>query len=569
MSNSKYSIYFMTVILLITLIFTLFGCNAEKRYTAEEWESISKGSNEQGTEKTITENSLTEKGEYEDCKVLWQMTIEKNNIYSDKNIIYILEFTNDIATLVAYEISSGKQVWKWEDQWESEGYIIGGDEDFLLLCRKDGRLYSISKADGDLLWKVNLMDTIGSFDKVVNMCSNNSSVFITIYSGGFNDFWNVVYPPYYYNIAAIDKKSGDPLWYQSNCFFCGLLLTPEEQYKTQQKSIELGNGFLDVDHYLEAISQKNVENIVDVSRNSILVMADKLMCLDSDTSDTLWVAEINNVNTYIENNIIYGLETILANDYFINRNFDSEEYAVRYDKGRYNPYVNYIGEVVAIDRSTGFEIWSTNNAAAYDLIELTDNNIYAIDNKLRAIGIEASEEVVWQLIIDKENGNYINIHDSARDFLGEFDGKALFSDSESGETGAVDFRNSETIWVNDDLILEDIIGIYNNVIIGYKENFIFGIDKDNGNRLWRITSDSDLDCFSVNENNKIIKELVRGLIIEDKCIFKTGNKIIILNATDGEKIKELEIQQDGISIISFSNTYIIFDDNYKFLYIKS
>jgi len=557
--------YFNFFLILITIIILILSISCKKPNFQSDVEQTPNISEEESKDKI----AKYEENDDKDGEILWKMGIAKKDIYSDKNSIYILQFPEAIATLDAYEIDSGKQVWEWKDQWEFEGYIVGGDEEFLLLCREDGRLYSISKIDGELLWKVNLNDKIGSsFNKVVNMCSDNSNIYITIYLVGY-DFYDVL-KPYNYIVLALDKKNGDLLWFIPERVFCGLLLNDVEYGITQVKSYSEDKLFTD-EYYLETIAQKNVENILNVSNNTILVMGEKLEGLDTKDGSLKWQTEINSKDCIIENDIIYGLKKTSAGDYF--RNLDSEKPAIctedRYDISRYDTYNSNVGDIVAIDSNSGTVIWETDNALVYDLIEVTDNSIYAADQYVWSDQYYSFKEVVWILGFNKKNGefNFGGSYNFA--FLGELDGKSIFSFSESGKTYAIDSTNGLLTWENDDLILQDLIGIYSNIIIGYKENFIFGIDKNNGSRIWRIESDSNLDYFSINKNNKIIKELVGGVIIEDKCIFKNGNKFIILNALNGEKIKELEIQQDGISVIGFPNTYAIFDDNYKILYLKS
>ena len=86
----KHKILSMALILLIILSLTLFGCNAEKKYTAEEWESISKASETTIIEKTVPEtinNQLAEELEKikmsEEILQCYNAYVELNNNFND------------------------------------------------------------------------------------------------------------------------------------------------------------------------------------------------------------------------------------------------------------------------------------------------------------------------------------------------------------------------------------------------------------------------------------------------------------------------------------------------------
>jgi outer membrane protein assembly factor BamB/predicted RNA-binding Zn-ribbon protein involved in translation (DUF1610 family) len=82
------------------------------------------------------------------------------------------------------------------------------------------------------------------------------------------------------------------------------------------------------------------------------------------------------------------------------------------------------------------------------------------------------------------------------DWLGEFDGKVIYSHSGYGITQAYDASNHKLIWENGQVVVKRVTGVLDNVLIGTinsnrlssKFSGIIGLDIHNGQVKWRLDS---------------------------------------------------------------------------------
>ncbi|MCI0616950.1 PQQ-like beta-propeller repeat protein, partial [bacterium] len=112
-----------------------------------------------------------------------------------------------------------------------------------------------------------------------------------------------------------------------------------------------------------------------------------------------------------------------------------------------------------------------------EAIEFTSKNFYARTNNSELAAV------------DKQSGK-VNWVGYNKDFkwLGEVDGKVIYSHEGFGLTQALEANNHQLAWENSGLVMDRLVGITGKTIIGLTNisfgSTIVGINIENGNQIW-------------------------------------------------------------------------------------
>lgn len=217
------------------------------------------------------------------------------------------------------------------------------------------------------------------------------------------------------------------------------------------------------------------------------------------------------------------------------------------------------GSIGLFNLDSGNVLWKTSRDDIYGILEITQNNIYT--------GAGGSELVTFDLNTGKEIWSrsnlsfWCNLDSGEEEFLGELENIVILSNPKLSFTWGVDSKNGAIIWENDDLVLDEILGISNNMIIGLNSNkFLFGIDAKTGHRKWRL----DLSQRSIGE--KTIGDEIyvdhSGIIINNKIVFFDKEGLIFIEPSDGTILQNISSPDIGAS-------YCVFLRKNSMLFIRS
>ena len=203
------------------------------------------------------------------------------------------------------------------------------------------------------------------------------------------------------------------------------------------------------------------------------------------------------------------------------------------------------------DVKNGSEIWSINEFIDYADIIKTENKIYLEDDMLYQKKLT---------VVDVATGDFWERDLNESTFLGEIDNKVIFCNHGSGHTTAVDAKNGQELWINDDLDIYRLSGVHEGGLLvqksdlsGQKSDWLYKINKDTGEKIWRLNiEDDDMGFYQYPESRAKNEFVVNNFLISvgaDTVTFYDVEKI--------KKKKEIEIPYNILKIEQKENYLIL------------
>jgi outer membrane protein assembly factor BamB len=263
----------------------------------------------------------------------------------------------------------------------------------------------------------------------------------------------------------------------------------------------------------------------------------------SDTGETLI---INNGAHYIgvdPKNGKIKYETKLRNCY--NGDILSDNTFIALDTESAHGLISEMGPIVLFNLDSGQLIWETAESNIFDVIGVSPNCVYA--------ETPPGYDQYYLIALDLHNGQELWNRQNLRyggngeeEFLGEFNGVTIISNSTKSITWGIGCKNGNVIWENDDLVLEEILGLSNNLIIGLSpKKFLYAIDITTGEKKWKIdvSQESSKEIF-LDDSRKSHA----GILKNNKIIYFSKGGLIIIDPSTGEKIENISVPNINSSI---------------------
>jgi outer membrane protein assembly factor BamB len=191
--------------------------------------------------------------------------------------------------------------------------------------------------------------------------------------------------------------------------------------------------------------------------------------------------------------------------------------------------------IVAFEIDTGHKLWQTEAEDLGSILKVSPTAIYAVPIFGAFIWVfdrQAGQEL-WSWQIERTG------------FLGEFEGTTILSDGSLGFTWAINAQTGDIRWQNDDLVLEQIVGVSQNTLIGLRRlpvvkgpnTALYGIDFATGELKWRI----ELSLCSWNDLST--GETINGPVIWDDKIVDASEEysLVFLDPETGDRISAISL----------------------------
>jgi outer membrane protein assembly factor BamB len=144
----------------------------------------------------------------------------------------------------------------------------------------------------------------------------------------------------------------------------------------------------------------------------------------------------------------------------------------------------------AIDTSTGEIAWRST-ATGLDsrdklIVSCGKQNMYLYispKGKIHAI-VKETGDLRWRGLVASLPG-YNSSDTAVYRWLGEAEGLVLYSHPGFGMTQAYDVVNHEIVWENPQVVLQRVLGVYEDTLVGVFAGTIVGLDQETGSERWR------------------------------------------------------------------------------------
>ena len=182
---------------------------------------------------------------------------------------------------------------------------------------------------------------------------------------------------------------------------------------------------------------------------------------------------------------------------------------------------SYFPEDCAIDQ----QYYSASDPYGPFFIDNTSENVYS-----RADVLEGGNSKQKLVAVDRQSGkvNWVDDDNEISQWLGEVDGKVIYSHKEFGLTQALDAKNHQLVWENSGLVMDALVGAAGKTIVGLTNvNFggtatIVGINAETGEQIWSQPGEN-------------------ASLIGDNLILASGSNVTFVDPQSGNSIQKITL----------------------------
>lgn len=194
-------------------------------------------------------------------------------------------------------------------------------------------------------------------------------------------------------------------------------------------------------------------------------------------------------------------------------------------------------EMAGLEIDSGQQLWANNYREGWVM-----EKYYHYDSPPRLLTIYAPDQRSFMQIpgrliaIDPQTGKYLWAWDNLQtkagkgdnQLVGQVQGIVLIADKNRGITYCVKASDGNFFWENDDLLLDQAVGISQNTLVAMRKgpDILYGLNPKNGRRLWYW------------ELNKLTAPPV---IHQDKIVYGSGPYLLVLDPETGKNARNAPI----------------------------
>lgn len=419
--------------------------------------------------------------EYKTGTILWSVNTP-SHAYSDSSIF----IGGSGVPVKSLDFETGSVIWTSD----STGRILGADNDFVYITSSDMRIDALEHDNGSVVWKAFLELPIEFyFDELTGeFFMSSTSLYVPVQNG---------------NYIGINKQSGQII---------GIL--------------------------------PNINEIV--FSDEVIVFEDRsgdLYGYATDSARKLWEIssdEMGRGSFLLCESFSYFYSFVEGNDRIEAINNSSGEIMWNIPRTGIRPFLCFNKPNKWDSLSLGFLAPPFGH-----YIEADSNNIFGVKSEYPSYLLSAIDrsrgEVIWDgLNINKPDHLDIGVQRPDYEWLGEVNGKVVYTHKGFGITVAYDSVNHEMVWENTNHSIRSIVGETEGILLGVEEisgnKFIVGIDAKSGIDKWRHGP------FEV-ARIVIFPGLLLFPIDKSSTMFNDEQILTFVEPQSGQTIAELELTE--------------------------
>lgn len=389
--------------------------------------------------------------------ILWKkdLLIPPNSAFKEERDAYFtigdhIVLTNLEGYPASYDLSTGKEKWRWEDK----GTAYGTEAGAIYVFRADGRLYSLDQQTKEIKWKF--------------ITESNESP-----NGPLGLSKERVILPLLKSLFLLDKKDG-----------------------------RLINNVTTKESVINSIGQTENRLVFSTHDKKLLPVQIILLRLNDGASKPLTPEDRG-----------FPPQGYVSGNYLCYNRVELD-----FKRPGTLPMMPKIVKIVTVmDIEAEKILWQE---------EIDDAKILNVSKDKFYVSYGDGTKSNWLGILDYQTGQMLPLKaqvDPSQTFFEETeDMLILFSQKSIATTYAIDFKTPQTLWANDDLFIDNLIGTSKNTFIATgasgSNRFLYGLSPKEGKRKWRV---------ALEQND------IKPLILGEKVVYSNGFTLNVLNPESG------------------------------------